>query len=458
MLYISAFISLLFIVVTGFWLFRKNNPQGVLIVLGVIMLLLSMLMGLPYNPIEAITGLQVFDVFRKIENTFTLTLSRVGFMIMAIGGYVAYIKHIKASDALVYVSMKPLSLLKKYPYLAAVAIIPIGQMLFVSIPSAAGLGLLLVASVLPMLNSIGVSKLTGVSVITACTVFDMGPGSANTAKAAEVSNLNEVSYFLNYQIKMVVPMLIVLMILYYFTSRYYDKKDAEKGLETEPLADIQQLKVNVPLIYALLPILPIGLLLTFSKYFQLFSPSIELTTTTAIIISLFIAMLFELIRSRNISQLFDSLKTFWQGMGEVFSSVVTLIVCAEIFSQGLISLGFIEALVEISTHLGLSGGIITGLIATIIFFVATLMGSGNAAFFSFGPLIPDITKRFGYSVIDMVLPMQLSASMGRAVSPIAGVIIATAGVAGISPFELAKRNAIPLVGTLIFMLIYSQFV
>jgi DcuC family C4-dicarboxylate transporter len=50
--------------------------------------------------------------------------------------------------------------------------------------------------------------------------------------------------------------------------------------------------------------------------------------------------------------------------------------------------------------------------------------------------------------------MQLSASMGRAISPIAGVIVAIAGVAGVSPMALAKRNAIPLAGSLAFLMLY----
>jgi DcuC family C4-dicarboxylate transporter len=54
----------------------------------------------------------------------------------------------------------------------------------------------------------------------------------------------------------------------------------------------------------------------------------------------------------------------------------------------------------------------------------------------------------------MVLPLQLSASMGRAASPIAGVIVAISGVAGVSPIELAKRNTFPLIGSLIFLLVY----
>lgn len=456
MLILGAIISLQFVALAAWWLYKKHNPQAVLLVTGLMMLTVSMLLGTNTSLVDHSTGSVVFDLFKTIKDTFSTNLVRVGLMIMTIGGYVAYMKHIKASDALVYVSMQPLSLFRKFPYVASIAIIPIGQLLFICTPSAAGLGLLLVASILPVLVSLGVSRLTAVSVISACTVFDMGPSSANTAKAAELVEINSISYFIEHQLPLAVPMTIILMVLYYFSNRYFDKRDVAKGRSTfGNVTSREEFKVDVPLIYAILPVLPLALLIIFSKYLQLFNPTIELDTTTAMLVSLFVAMMFELIRKRSISHFFSGVKKFWEGMGKVFADVVTLIVCAEVFANGLISLGFISALVSGSTALGFSGITVGIIITVLIFLAAMLMGSGNASFFSFGPLVPDIATKFGIPASDMIVPMQLSSSMGRATSPIAGVIIAIAEIAGVSPLELAKRNMIPLGVTLIFMLIYN---
>lgn len=458
MVYLGVIIAIQFIVLTAYWLLKKYNPQVVLMVTGICMLAIAALLGNTVEPVKS-TGGAFFDLFKIVVETFSTNMLRVGLMIMSIGGYVAYMKQIKASDALVYVSMQPLSLFRKYPYIAAISIIPIGQMLFVCTPSAAGLGLLLVASILPVLVNLGVSRLTAVSVISACTVFDMGPGSANTAKASELLEMNNVMYFIEHQLPMAIPLTILLMILYYFSNRYFDKKDLEKGkVVAEKPLDISDMKVDVPMIFAILPVLPLVMLIVFSKYLQLFQPAIELDTTTAMVVSLFIAMLFELARTRNFKSAFNSVKAFWGGMGKVFTDVVTLIVCAEVFSQGLIRLGLIDALVDGATHIGLSGIAIGICITILIFLAAMLMGSGNASFFSFGPLIPSIAQKLGIPPVDMVLPMQLSASMGRATSPIAGVIIAVAEIAGVSPFELAKRNMIPLGGALIFMICYNYLI
>lgn len=458
MIYIGTLIALCFIAVVAYALTHKFNPQAVLLVTGIIMLGISLALGtysldLSSDLGGSSTGFIGFDLFRLVKTVMGTNMVRVGLMIMTIGGYVAYMKKIHASDALVYVSMRPLMLFKRFPDVAAILMLPIGQMLFVCTPSAAGLGLLLVASIFPILVNLGVSRLTAMSVISACTIFDMGPGSANTARASELAGMTNMEYFVEHQLPLTIPVTLLLMVVYFFSNRYFDRKDREAGRYKSETLDASDMKVEAPLIYALLPALPLILLIVFSSYFQLFGRPIVLDTTTAMVISLFVALLFELIRYRSFTKMLAEVKTFWTGMGTVFGNVVTLIISAEVFSKGLIALGFIDALVEGCTSLGFTGVLISIVIIIIIFLAAILMGSGNASFFSFGPLVPDIAGKVGMNPVDMILPMQLSSSMGRAISPIAGVIVAIAEVAGVQTNDLVKRNVIPLTTGLVAMIL-----
>ena len=450
MSYLGAIISLLVIVVAGRLLLKKYNPHAILLVSGLLMLIIAQVLNYNLPTLKDPTGFSGFDLFRYIKESFSKTNAGVGLMIMAIGGFVAYIDKIGASNALVYVAMKPLKFFKKKPYIAASLVIPIGQLLFTAIPSAAGLGLLLMASMFPILVNLGVSRLSAVSVITATTAFGIGPASAITASATNIASVDTILFFLNYQIPLVWPLSIVMMITYYFVNRYYDKKN---GFEKE-IEETKEIELNAPLIYALIPVLPIILLIGFSKIFSIFSVPISLDTTTAMFISLFVALIYELVRTKNIKTVFDSLKTFWNGMGNIFKTVVTLIITADIFAKGLISLGFIDGLLDLAQNLGL-GAIGIGVVMTVMIFLASmLMGSGNASFFAFGPLVPKIANKLGVESTSIILPMQLSASMGRTVSPIAGVIIATAEIAKVSTIAIVKRNIIPLVVALVVMLTY----
>ena len=450
--YTGVVISLVFIVIVARLLLKKHNPHAILLVSGLLMLVISFLLNYNLPVLEEETGFIGFDFFKYIKESFSKTNAGVGLMIMAIGGFVAYIDKIGASKALVYVAMKPLSLFKKKPYIAASMVIPIGQVLFVSIPSAAGLSLLLMASLFPILVNLGVSRLSAVSVITATTAFGMGPASAITVSASALTKIPVINYLVDYQIPLVWPLSVSMMITYYFVNKYYDRKiESEQPIKEDKKSDN---KLDVPLIYAIIPVLPILLLIIFSKLFSLFPTPITLDTTTAMFISLFVALVFEAVRKRDMKAVFDSLKIFWNGMGNIFKTVVTLIITADIFAKGLISLGFIDGLLIFTQNAGF-GAVGIGIVMTVMIFLASmLMGSGNASFFAFGPLVPKIAKGLGVESSSIILPMQFSASMGRTVSPVAGVIIATAEIAKVSTIDIVKRNIIPLTVALIIMLTY----
>lgn len=450
--YLGLIISILFIALVARLLLKKYYPHAILLIAGMSMLLIAYFMP-EKDPFPFSDGFIGFDIFIAVKDSFVKTNANVGLMIMAIGGFVAYINKIGASKSLVYLALKPLGLFKKYPYLAASLVIPIGQLLFVCIPSAAGLALLLMASVFPILVNLGVSNLSAVSVITASTALCLGPASPTTVSATSIMQMDPVHYFLVHQIPLVLPLTIVLMVVYFFVNRYYDKKN---GLKVEQ-KDEEKIELTAPLYYAIIPILPMILLIVFSDIFAFFGGEIVLTTTTAMFISVFFAMTLEAIRLKSFKEATKMLSVFWSGMGDIFKTVVTLIIAADVFSQGLIALGFIDGMIDLTQHLGFGAAGIGIVMSIIIFSASMLMGSGNAAFFAFGPLVPNLAAKLGATNVSFLLPMQLSATMGRTVSPVSGILIAAAEIAKVPVLDIVKRNFIPIGSTVLVMLIY-QFI
>ncbi len=446
---LGSVLSLVIIIIVGYLLLHKFNPQAVLILAGLGMLAAAFLISKQIPPLKQATGSVFFDFFALLKETSSKTNADVGLMIMAIGGFVAYMDHIGASDALVYLSMKPLHLFKRNPYLLASMVIPISQILFIAIPSAAGLSLLLMASLFKILLQLGVSRIAAAAVITASTTFGIGPACATTASSMNLLGGDAVAYFLQYQIPLVWPLSLIMMVSYYFVNRFFDGKTKLKSNDTLS----EKALPTAPLYYAILPILPIILLIGFSEILGLSSDSIHIDTTTVMFLSLFVALFFEFIRYRKSKQVVNSMQIFFDGMGNIFKSVITLIIAAEIFAQGLISLGFVNGLLRLAGSLNLAESLVGIGLTLMIFLAAVLMGSGNAAFFSFGPLVPNIASIFGVSTPYFLLPMQLAASMGRTISPVSGVLIASAGIAGISSMDIAKRNLLPLGIALISMML-----
>lgn len=456
MLYIGILIALHIIVLTAYMLWRRFSPQGVLLVCGIVMLFMAYFTGLSSPETVVSTGSAVFDIFRMVGDAFSANFVDSGMMILSIGGYVAYMRKIKASDALTVVAMRPLSLLHKHPYVAAAAMIPIGQILFICVPSATGLALLLAGTMLPLLMRMGISRPTALSAIALSTIFDVGPGSVNSMQASSLAGVSRLRYFVDYQLEYVMPMTVLLMVVFYFSSRRADRKEK---LEHCPVPAEKQTDSGTPGdIFAILPVLPILLMVFFSSYTgSILDFSIELDIVVSVLVSLMVAMVFELVSSRSLQGMFNSLKAFWDGMGHTFSSIIVLIVCAGIFSEGLISLGLVEGLVSLSSAAGMPSYALAFVLACSVLITAVITGSSNAVFFSFGHLVPGIASRVGTAPVIMILPMQLAAGMGRTVSPISGIIIAISEIGGVPPFEIVRRNLFPVMSVFIAMLVMNGF-
>lgn len=139
------------------------------------------------------------------------------------------------------------------------------------------------------------------------------------------------------------------------------------------------------------------------------------------------------------------MNTFWHGMSRTFVMVVVLLVAADIFSQGLVQIGFVDAMLRTSQLFGFGEKSIVFLLSLTSFFSALITGSGVASFTTIGQLIPDIALKMNVQPLSLMLPVQLVTGLGRSASPIAIVIIAISEIAGVSPIELAKRNIIPII-------------
>lgn len=448
----GAVFSLLILVVTGRLLYQQYNTQAVLLFSGFAMIIASQFINPTPLEVKQPSGLAFFDFFSLIKDIFSKTNAGVGLMIMTIGGFVAYMDHIGASDKLVSLAIQPITKWSLNPYLLASLALPLTQILFIAIPSAAGLGLLLMASLYRILVRLGLSRLSAVSIITASTAFGIGPACATTASTVEILHLDAAKYFIFHQIPLVWPLTLILMVTYFFTNKYFDQKLQKEDFHLEPSPQNHP-ENQIPNFYALLPLLPILLLIGFSSLFNVFPQSLKLDTSTAMILSLFIALFVETFRKKQLKESMASLQIFWNGMGDIFKSVITLIICAEIFAQGLIRLGFIDSLIQLTGVIGFSTTAIGILLTVMIFLASIFMGSGNAAFFSFGPLVPKIAAQIGMNATHLILPMQLAASMGRTVSPVSGIVLATAQLAKVSPLEMVKRNSIPFFMTLFFLII-----
>jgi DcuC family C4-dicarboxylate transporter len=276
--------------------------------------------------------------------------------------------------------------------------------------------------------------------IATASCLDLGPGSGNATLAAKNAGMDVAVYFTNYQIPVSIGVMAVVAISHMVLQQYYDRKEGHiaKRIDLES-ADKDE---NEPgKLYALLPVLPLVLILVFS---QLFIKSIKMDVVTAMIISIAVSMTFEYFRKRNLKEVLKSIQIFFDGMGNQFAAVVTLIVAGEVFAKGLTSIGAIDTIIGSAQTAGFGSLGMTLVMTGVIIVSSIVMGSGNAPFFAFAALAPAVAAKMGIAPVLMLLPMQFAAGIARNVSPITAVVVAVSGISDVPPIEIAKRSAIPM--------------
>ena len=134
-------------------------------------------------------------------------------------------------------------------------------------------------------------------------------------------------------------------------------------------------------------------------FFWVFFRKAKVGLVEITLFSLVLAFVCELFRKRNVKDGMKDLGIFFKGMGGGFSKVVVLIVAASSMVFGLRVMGLIDAIsnsisnfenAKVGLMLAFSG--ITGLITSI-------SGCGNAVFYSFIELIPQIAQKAGIDPI-----------------------------------------------------------
>lgn len=442
-------------------LVRKHYAPGILLLGGLALITASVLMGTGklIDPKFA-SGFVPFDIFESVRRMFATRTSGLGLQIMMIAGYSTYMDKIHASDALCNIFASPLKKLHSPMLVFALAFI-ITQFLSIFVPSGAGMALLAMITFYPILIRAGLSRLTALAVICSTRMFGWGPASPNVNFGCGLLERDVTEYFLVYQSPIVLFTLVFVLIAHLIVQPYWDRKEGPDLEGLHKLEEMEESKGEVPLIYAILPVLPLVLIMACSplvtSYFG-FPWKIKLNIANAMFMCTFLAFAFEIIHRRSFAEALKVFKEYFVAMGRIFTLVVCLIVAGEVFAKGLMMTGTLDTLVASAQSAGLGAKTLITACCLVTMISATLMGSGNAAFFSFAAMVPNIAASLDIDPVVMTVAIDEFASFGRTISPIFGAVIAVSSIAGVSPFQAAKRTLIPtLVGACVslpFIFVY----
>lgn len=83
--------------------------------------------------------------------------------------------------------------------------------------------------------------------------------------------------------------------------------------------------------------------------------------------------------------------------------------------------------------------------------MGVLTGSGDAAGHAFNQAVTPHAASFGMDIASLGMVAALSGALGRMCSPLAGATIVVAGMTRMTPLDISKRMAIPMLINLVLL-------
>ena len=441
-------IGLIAIVLVAYYIVKGYSATGVLMFGGLVLLFISVLMGHSILP-EGVksTGSTYFDILEYVKYLLGNRGGGLGLMIMVLCGFSVYMTHLGANDVVVKLVSKPLKNIRS-PYILMVFAYFLACLMSFAVSSATGLGVLLMATLFPVMVNVGISRGAAAAICASPISIILSPTSGDVVLSAEISKIPLGEFAFGTALPVSIFAILGIAVAHFFWQRYLDKKE---GVQVERI-NADEIKTTAPNYYAILPLLPIIGVLIFDGKWGL--PNLHIVTV--MVLCFIITATVDFLRSFNAKQTFDNLIVAYRGMADAFAGVVMLLVAAGVFAQSLSTIGFITNLIDSAQTFGGSAFFMMLVLAVITILATMATGSGNAAFYAFAELIPTLATQMGVNPAFLTIPMLQASNLGRGLSPVSGVVVAVSGMGKISPFEIVKRMSVPMLVGFICVIIGTE--
>jgi DcuC family C4-dicarboxylate transporter len=384
------------------------------------------------------------------SDSFTKSMTTAGLIsvILPVMGFAAVMELTGCNSHLVKMLTDPL--LKVRVILVPGAML-VTYLINTAISSAAGCTAAVGVILIPAMMAAGIHPaMAGAAVFAGTWGSVFSPGSPHPAMIAKIANVPVIDVILAHKTASIAGAVIVALLLFAEAKLFKQDKDwtpEKAGADLGKLAAAKRPTIErVNVLMALIPMVPLALLLLTVPEFGITTKILPkgLSVLESMLIGSVLGMLVTWTGpTRVVTEFFD-------GMGRAYSFVIGIIIAAGVFIGGLEAAGviktFLDALKEAKSAVPVLGTFGP-------FIVAVLSGSGDAAAIAFNTAVTPHAAQFGITSVNLGNMAWVGGALGRSMSPVAAACIIGAGFAGVSPFELAKRNAIPMrVAAVVFML------
>ena len=311
----------------------------------------------------------------------------------------------------------------------------------IAIPSAAGCSAAVGVIFIPILMAAGVHPAMAAAAVKSGTYGSMlNPGLVHNGVIAKLAGTQITDVIGNHMMATVAGVIVAAVVL---TVIAIVLKENKGYVPEGSVVDEDSFSVNA--IYAIMPLVPVIILLLGSTKVV---PALKMGVPQAMIIGAILAL------AATRKSPVELTKSFFNGMGDAYANIIGIIISVGVFVAGLKALGLIKALIAWMLN---STGIVKIAATFGPFLLALISGSGDAATVAFNEAVTPHAAEFGISTMNMGSIAALGGTLGRTISPIAGATIICAGIAGVDPMEVCKRNALGIVCALLVGMVLLLF-
>ena len=311
----------------------------------------------------------------------------------------------------------------------------------IAIPSAAGCSAAVGVIFIPILMAAGVHPAMAAAAVKSGTYGSMlNPGLVHNGVIAKLAGTQITDVIGNHMMATVAGVIVAAVVL---TVIAIVLKENKGYVPEGSVVDDDSFSVNA--IYAIMPLVPVIILLLGSTKVV---PVLKMGVPQAMIIGAILAL------AATRTSPVELTKSFFNGMADAYANIIGIIISVGVFVAGLKALGLIKALIAWMLN---STGIVKIAATFGPFLLALISGSGDAATVAFNEAVTPHAAEFGISTMNMGSIAALGGTLGRTISPIAGATIICAGIAGVDPMEVCKRNALGIVCALLVGMVLLLF-
>lgn len=431
---LRLFLALAGIVAVVALLIMKKDTKTVLIGVGLVLCVLCL------KPLDGL-------------GAFTSYMTKAGLIkaICASMGFAFVMKFTGCDRALVNLLTRPLG---NIGFLLIPIVVALTYFINIAIPSAAGCSAAVGATLIPVMMAAGVKpEMAGAAVFAGTFGGVLSPGSAHNVFVTDMVKAHNPSYTVQdviaVQFSSAITALIVVLIVMSITAivckdytkgvNYLAQKEGGANSVASNSADgsnldAQPQKINV--LHALMPLVPLVILIIggTSKLNTIsFLKWTKMGVAEAMLLGAILTIAVTLTDPQKIT------KEFFKGMGSAYADIIGIIIAAGVFVAGLSACGAIDFVIE---WLKNEQGYVKFGGTFVPFFMGVVTGSGDAASMAFNTAVTVHADALGFEQDKLGMAVAISGALGRSASPIAGACIVCAGLAMVSPIQIAKRTAL----------------